>query len=143
MALAGGASTTDHSTKGSVHHIKTGDFARCARVWRERRELPRWRRIRPMGLQGETTRRGAIVAGVGALLAGTEFGDAAVAQGKLDPGAGVTAPEDLMKEHGVLNRCLLIYEEGLRRLREGEEVSPNVFNHTAVLVRRFVEEYHE
>lgn len=56
---------------------------------------------------------------------------------------GVTAPEDLMKEHGVLNRCLLIYEEGIRRVQAGEEISPHVFRHTADLVRRFVEGYHE
>ena len=62
---------------------------------------------------------------------------------RIDPDEGVTAPEDLMKEHGVLNRCLLIYEEGMRRLNQREEVSPEVFNHTAQLVRTFVEEYHE
>src|SRR3954454_6352942 len=60
-----------------------------------------------------------------------------------DPDEGVTAPEDLMKEHGVLNRCLLIYEEGLRRLHGGQEVGPEVFRKTAELVRKFVEEYHE
>ena len=62
---------------------------------------------------------------------------------KIDPDEGVTAPEDLMKEHGVLNRCLLIYEEGMRRLQAREDVSPEVFNHTAHLIRTFVEEYHE
>ena len=62
---------------------------------------------------------------------------------KIDPDAGVTAPEDLMKEHGVLNRCLLIYEEALRRLRNKEQVAPEVFNQTAELIRSFVEEYHE
>jgi hemerythrin-like domain-containing protein len=62
---------------------------------------------------------------------------------KWDPDEGVTAPEDLMKEHGVLNRCLLIYEEGVRRLRAKQEVSPAVFNHTAKLIKLFVEEYHE
>lgn len=62
---------------------------------------------------------------------------------KIDPDAGVTAPEDLMKEHGVLNRCLLIYEESIRRLRNKEEVSPEAFSHTAELIRTFVEEYHE
>jgi hemerythrin-like domain-containing protein len=60
-----------------------------------------------------------------------------------DPDEGVTAPEDLMKEHGVLNRCLLIYEEGLRRLRAQEEVTPAVFQHTGQLIRHFVEQYHE
>jgi hemerythrin-like domain-containing protein len=60
-----------------------------------------------------------------------------------NPDEGVTAPEDLMKEHGVLNRCLLIYGEGMRRLQTHKDVSPEVFSHTANLVRKFVEEYHE
>jgi hemerythrin-like domain-containing protein len=67
----------------------------------------------------------------------------AAEQKKWDPDQGVTAPEDLMKEHGVLNRCLLVYEEGMRRLREKQDVEPEVFEHTAQLVRTFVEEYHE
>ncbi len=68
---------------------------------------------------------------------------ALAADKKLDPDAGVTAPEDLMKEHGVLNRCLLIYEEGMRRIRAGEDISPEVFDKTAGIIRTFVEEYHE
>ncbi|HJZ58436.1 MAG TPA: hemerythrin domain-containing protein [Gemmataceae bacterium] len=48
-----------------------------------------------------------------------------------------------MREHGVLNRILLIYEEGLRRLRNKEEVTPDVFHRPAMLVRKFVEDYHE
>src|SRR5262245_30655243 len=60
-----------------------------------------------------------------------------------DPDQGVTAPEDLMREHGVLNRCLLIYEEGIRRLRAHQEIAPEVFHHTATLIRHFVEQYHE
>jgi hemerythrin-like domain-containing protein len=55
----------------------------------------------------------------------------------------VGAAEDLMREHGVLNRILLIYEEGLRRIRKKEEVSPAVFRDCADLVRKFVEDYHE
>jgi hemerythrin-like domain-containing protein len=55
----------------------------------------------------------------------------------------ISPPEDLMREHGVLNRILLIYEEGLRRLRTNQEVPPEVFRRTANLVRRFVEDYHE
>src|SRR5437870_8760347 len=60
-----------------------------------------------------------------------------------NPDEGVTAPEDLMKEHGVLNRCLLIYEEAMRGLQKREDIPPEVFNHTAQLIRKFVEEYHE
>src|SRR4051794_5170270 len=55
----------------------------------------------------------------------------------------VSAPEDLMREHGVLNRVLLIYEEGLRRLRSNQEMNPDGFHRPAELVRRFVEDYHE
>lgn len=55
----------------------------------------------------------------------------------------VGAAEDLMREHGVLNRILLIYEEGLRRLRDKEDVPPDAFHKPALLVRKFVEDYHE
>jgi hemerythrin-like domain-containing protein len=59
------------------------------------------------------------------------------------PDEEVGATEDLMREHGVLNRILLIYEEGLRRLRAKEDVTPDVFHRPATLVRKFVEDYHE
>ncbi len=95
-----------------------------------------------MGFETRVDRRAAIAAGVGAILAGPSVAAAGM-QGAINPDEGVTAPEDLMKEHGVLNRCLLIYEEGLRRLHSRQEVPPAVFNHTADLIRRFVEEYHE
>ncbi len=62
---------------------------------------------------------------------------------KDQPEEEVGAVEDLMREHGVLNRILLIYEEGLRRLRNKEEVTPDVFHKPAMLVRKFVEDYHE
>src|SRR5438552_4822219 len=55
----------------------------------------------------------------------------------------VGAAEDLMREHGVLNRILLVYEEGLRRLRVKEDVPPDVFHKPALMVRKFVEDYHE
>ncbi len=60
-----------------------------------------------------------------------------------DSAEEVPATEDLMREHGVLNRVLLIYEEGLRRLDAKQEISPQVFQHSANLVRTFVEDYHE
>src|SRR5438552_18363905 len=62
---------------------------------------------------------------------------------KEQPEEEVGAAEDLMREHGVLNRILLIYEEGLRRLRSKEEISPDAFHKPAELVRKFVEDYHE
>lgn len=62
---------------------------------------------------------------------------------KGEPEEEIGATEDLMREHGVLNRVLLIYEEGLRRLLGKQEVSPDLFSKTANLVRTFVEDYHE
>src|SRR6266568_1152463 len=56
------------------------------------------------------------------------------------PAEEVPATEDLMREHGVLNRVLLIYEEGLRRLRDKEDVTPDAFHKPALLVRKFVED---
>src|SRR5207248_7725028 len=95
-----------------------------------------------MSERDEWTRRSVLAAGAGSLLAFPALA-AAPQRPTWDPDEGVTAPEDLMKEHGVLNRCLLIYEEGLRRLSARQDVTPEVFSHTAGLVRRFVEEYHE
>ena len=62
---------------------------------------------------------------------------------KEKPQEEVGATEDLMREHGVLNRILLIYEEGLRRLQTREDVTPEIFHSSATLVRKFVEDYHE
>jgi hemerythrin-like domain-containing protein len=64
-------------------------------------------------------------------------------RGIVAPEEEVTANEDLMREHGVLKRALLIYGEGLRRLDAHEEIPPDVLADTAQLIRRFVEEYHE
>jgi hemerythrin-like domain-containing protein len=51
--------------------------------------------------------------------------------------------EDLMREHGVLRRVLLIYEEGLRRIAAHQDIPGNPFLAGAQLIRKFVEDYHE
>lgn len=51
--------------------------------------------------------------------------------------------EDLMREHGVLRRILLVYGEAIRRLEGNESLDPAVVSRAATLVRRFVEDYHE
>ena len=55
----------------------------------------------------------------------------------------VTPPEDLMREHGVLKRVLLIYREGLRRLQAGDELPAHALNAGAAIIRSFIEDYHE
>jgi hemerythrin-like domain-containing protein len=51
--------------------------------------------------------------------------------------------EDLMREHGVLRRVLMIYEEGLRRIAAHQDFPGNPFLTSAQLIRKFVEDYHE
>jgi hemerythrin-like domain-containing protein len=56
----------------------------------------------------------------------------------------VEAVEDLMREHGVLRRALLVYAEAASRLERGRgEVSLKALGDTAQLFRTFGEDYHE
>jgi len=55
----------------------------------------------------------------------------------------VAPPEDLMREHGVLNRILLIYEESVRRLEASAPLPIDTLAAAADIVRRFIEQYHE
>jgi len=57
--------------------------------------------------------------------------------------AEVTPGEDLMQEHGVLERILLIYDECARRIESGQKLDSAVIANAAGLIRRFVEDYHE
>ena len=55
----------------------------------------------------------------------------------------VTATEDLMREHGILRRALLVYQESAIKLHDGADVAPEPLQKTAKLFRAFGEEYHE
>ena len=55
----------------------------------------------------------------------------------------ISPPEDLMREHAVLDRVMLIYENGLRRANQGEDIDPAVFVQSATIVRDFIHDYHE
>jgi hemerythrin-like domain-containing protein len=57
--------------------------------------------------------------------------------------AEVTPGEDLMQEHGVVERILLTYGEAAARLERGEKFELAVVTRAAALLRRFVEDYHE
>ncbi len=57
--------------------------------------------------------------------------------------AEVTLGEDLMREHGVLKRVLLVYRDLIRRIDENQDVPAPVVKGSAELIRRFVEDYHE
>ncbi len=50
--------------------------------------------------------------------------------------------EDLMREHGVLSRLLLIYEEIARRIKHDENPL-KLLVQTAFIIHEFIENYHE
>src|SRR6267142_2884337 len=54
----------------------------------------------------------------------------------------VSANEDLMREHGVLNRILLIYDEAGRRIQAKESFDTEIVGRSAGLITRFIEDYH-
>jgi hemerythrin-like domain-containing protein len=55
----------------------------------------------------------------------------------------ISPAEDLMREHGVLNRILLIYDHHLHLLGEKRPFDGSILASAADIVRDFVEEYHE
>lgn len=55
----------------------------------------------------------------------------------------VSPAEDLMREHGVLKRVLLVYGEGIRRLDTNQDLPPEAIADAAKIIRTFIEDYHE
>ncbi|GAB3910151.1 hemerythrin domain-containing protein [Mucilaginibacter boryungensis] len=55
----------------------------------------------------------------------------------------VTTNEDLMREHGVLKRILLIYDEACNRLTTAKDLNIALVAQSANLIKTFIEEYHE
>lgn len=101
------------------------------------------------------------LAGTGALLIGcqtrsnspsgsTATGRTATNDENKEPAPGeanpveVTALEDLMREHGILRRALLVYRESIVKLRQDAAAFPaEALEKTAQLFRVFGEDYHE
>jgi hemerythrin-like domain-containing protein len=55
----------------------------------------------------------------------------------------VSPPEDLMREHGILKRVLLVYGEVLRRIDAKHDFPPSALAEAAGIIRNFIEDYHE
>ena len=55
----------------------------------------------------------------------------------------VTPTEDLMREHGVLRRLMLIFDEFARRLQGAAAFSPALITQATKLIRTFIQDYHE
>ncbi|MGE5610778.1 MAG: hemerythrin domain-containing protein [Bacillota bacterium] len=74
----------------------------------------------------------------GGILLTAQFAQAAEEQQ-----TGIPPTEDLMREHGVLRRVLLIYAEFLRRMDKPEDVPADPLADATKIIRTFVEDYHE
>lgn len=55
----------------------------------------------------------------------------------------VTANEDLMREHGVLRRILILYRNTAPRIAAGDDIDPGALHQAAIVFRDFGEQYHE
>ena len=97
-----------------------------------------------MDTADRTTRRNFVVRstalGAGLVIPGLFL---AVAEADDKGKEDISPAEDLMREHGVLNRILLIYDEHLRLLDAKQTFDPGVLASSAGIIRHFVEEYHE
>jgi hemerythrin-like domain-containing protein len=86
----------------------------------------------------------SVAGGIGGLLLPDKFSAAAEGehqdQGQMED---VTPPEDLMREHGVLNRVLLIYDAAIRRFDQNESFDTSIISKSAHIIRDFIEDYHE
>ena len=96
--------------------------------------------------------RASTIAGAGLLLSGCRGNLADKGKGENEAskedenkkGGEVTATEDLMREHGVLRRALLVYSAaGLKLRTNASSIPPDALQKTAKLFRAFGEEYHE
>lgn len=92
----------------------------------------------------DLNRRAFIVAAAGAAAAGCSSSFRNPGHDSKEE-EDISPSEDLMREHGVLERVLLIYEEGLRNItvREKKQVAVAAIAGGAGIVRRFIEDYHE
>ncbi len=86
-------------------------------------------------------------AGAGLLLAGVASPALALSPkpggAKEEEEEKVSPAEDLMREHGVLKRVLLVYGEAIRRIDARDDLPPEPLSDAARLIRSFVENYHE
>ncbi|MFA3783504.1 hemerythrin domain-containing protein [Melioribacteraceae bacterium 4301-Me] len=55
----------------------------------------------------------------------------------------VSPAEDLMREHGVLKRVLLVYQEIIDRINSKLDFPPEIVHDSAAIIRNFIEDYHE
>jgi hemerythrin-like domain-containing protein len=94
---------------------------------------------------GPRESRRAFLIKSGMLIAATSLSGAACWRGSEKEAKAWKIPptEDLMREHGVLRRIMLVYDEIARRLKQAEEFPLHVLTKANDIIRRFIQDYHE
>jgi hemerythrin-like domain-containing protein len=76
------------------------------------------------------------------LVGAAALGGVAISCGGKDE-EEISTNEDLMREHGILKRVLLAYDEIIRRIRGNQDFPPQAVTDGATIIRKFIEDYHE
>ncbi len=89
-------------------------------------------------------RRLVVAAGAGLVLAGANNQIVRAAEKHDEDEKEVGAVEDLMREHGVIRRAILVYRDMAAKLRaKPARLDPELLHRTATMFRGFGEDYHE
>jgi hemerythrin-like domain-containing protein len=101
-------------------------------------------------MKGKTNNRRRFIKSSGLLIVGAgmlpdiPFARALSAREKLQEKEEEISPnEDLMREHGVLKRVLLAFQEVIDRICKRSGFPPSSVVDSANIIRRFIEDYHE
>jgi len=92
------------------------------------------------------TRRGFLghLTGAGALLATAGCSEQAIPEKDSGRRPVVMGPaETLMRDHGLMSRLLLLYEDSVRRLNSGLDFKPQVVVGTAEIIHTLIESFHQ
>jgi hemerythrin-like domain-containing protein len=86
-----------------------------------------------------TTAAGIVAAGGGLIVAQGR----SAANRSAPPAEPIPPNERLMREHGVLDRLMLIYRDAISRIDNGKPIPPDTLSASAKLIHNFIESYHQ
>src|SRR5271169_473997 len=82
-------------------------------------------------------------AAAAAVLPATLLAQKTTGQEQHEQNDDVSTNEGLMREHGILKRVLVIYDEVIRRIDVKEDFPPQTVIDSVLIIRNFIEDYHE
>lgn len=88
------------------------------------------------------SRRKLLVSGISSLAAAGALSEPISAKVS-NPAVEATPLEDLMHEHGVLDRLILIFDETDRRIGQGIDFKSDALKSAAIIMRDYIQAHHE